>query len=343
MNPVLVSRREWFSLAAAAGWEAKASAAPPAPEPRNTRSYNENMEYRRLGRTNLMISAVSMGGHWKKIPFKPGTEEFHKNRRDVVYACLDHGINYIDACTPSEVVVYSQAVRERREEIYFGFESTGARNPEIAGSLEKMKQGLDEALKKCRMDYVDLWRVTMREQTTRNSLQEIENVVAAMDWARQSGRARFTGISTHHRPWIADAVVRYPQIQVVITPYASGSREKPVGSMFDALRKTDTGFIGIKPFASGALFASRGTPESATRQEDDDRARLALRNVLRCDLLAAAIPGLITVEQVKNAAAAVKERRQLDRTEEEKNRQITAEMWRNLPPGYEWLRDWQWV
>jgi hypothetical protein len=72
------------------------------------------------------------------------------------------------------------------------------------------------------------------------------------------------------------------------------------------------GFIGIKPFASGALFASQGAPDSATKQEDDERARLALRHVLCCDLLAVGIPGLFTVDQVKNAAAAVKERRQFD-------------------------------
>jgi hypothetical protein len=134
MNQHEFSRRQFLGSAAAAL---------AAPDPRKTRSYNENMEYRRLGRTGFMISAVSMGGHWKKIPYKPGSEEFKKNRRDVVYACLEHGINYIDACSPSEVAVYSEALKGRREEIYLGFESTGARNPEIAGSLDKLKQGLD--------------------------------------------------------------------------------------------------------------------------------------------------------------------------------------------------------
>ena len=28
---------------------------------------NENMEYRRCGRTGLMVSAVCLGGHWKRI------------------------------------------------------------------------------------------------------------------------------------------------------------------------------------------------------------------------------------------------------------------------------------
>ncbi len=60
-------------------------------------------------------------------------------------------------------------------------------------------------------------------------------------------------------------------------------------------------------------------------------------------MLAAAIPGLITVDQVKNAAAAVKERRQLDLAEAARHHQLTAAMWRNLPPSYHWLRDWEWV
>jgi aryl-alcohol dehydrogenase-like predicted oxidoreductase len=334
MHDHVVSRRGFLGSAAAAA---------AAPDPRKTRSYNPDMEYRRLGRTNIMISAVSMGGHWKRIPFKPGTDEFKKNRREVIYACLDHGINYIDACSPGEVMAYSEAVRPRREEIYFGFESTGARDPQIAGSLEKLKQGLDEALKKCGLDYVDVWRITMREQTTRNTLAEIENVMAALEWGKKTGRVRFTGISTHHRPWIAEAVAKYPQLEVIITPYAAGSKEKPVGSMFDAFRKHDVGFIGIKPFASGALFASGGVPDSPTRREDDERARLALRYVLCCDVLAAAIPGLITVDQVKNAAAAVKERRQFDLAEAARHQQLTAAMWRNLAPSYHWLRDWEWV
>jgi hypothetical protein len=30
-------------------------------------NYNEQMEYRRAGKTNLMVSAVCMGGHWKRV------------------------------------------------------------------------------------------------------------------------------------------------------------------------------------------------------------------------------------------------------------------------------------
>ena len=337
MNDNRISRREFVGGAAALGPLAA------APDARKTRSYNPDMDYRRLGRTGLMLSVLSMGGHWKKIPFKPGSEEFKRNRREVIHAALDHGINYIDACSASEVAVYAEALGDRRKEIYFGFDWTAGRKPEIAGSLERLKQGLEDGLKKSGLEYVDLWRITLREQTTRHPPHELETIMEALAWGKQTGKARFTGVSTHHRPWIAAAVAKYPQLEVVVTPYSAGSKEKPVGSMFEALRKHDAGFIGIKPFASGTLFASQGVPDSATRREDDERARLALRHVFCCDVLAASIPGLITVDQVKNAAAAVRERRRLDLAEAARRQELAAAMWRNLPAHYQWLKDWEWV
>lgn len=347
-----VTRREFVQEAtgmaagAAAGAGLVARAGEPAPEipdPHKTRSYHPNMEYRRLGRTNLMLSAVSMGGHWKRMPFRNGSDEFKKNRREVIAACLDHGINYIDACWSGEVLVYAEALRGRREEIYFGFDWSGGRDPNLAGSLEKMKAQLDEGLQRAGLEYVDLWRVTLREQTNKNTEREIETICAALEWGKKSGKARFTGVSTHHRPWIAQAVAKYPSLEVIVTPYAAGSKEKPEGSMFEALRRYDVGLIGIKPFASGTLFASQGQPDSPTKDEDDQRARLALRYVLSCDVLTAAIPGLITVDQVKNAAAAVRERRQFDLAEAAHFQQITRHMWASLPDHYGWLRAWEWV
>lgn len=38
-------------------------------------NYNPDMEYRRCGKTNLMISAVCLGGHWKHLVKVIGGEE----------------------------------------------------------------------------------------------------------------------------------------------------------------------------------------------------------------------------------------------------------------------------
>jgi aryl-alcohol dehydrogenase-like predicted oxidoreductase len=290
-----------------------------------------------------MLSAVSMGGHCKRIAYPWGSDGFRQNRREVMAAALDHGINYIDACWSGEVTVYAEALKGKREKIYFGFDWWGGRDPNLAGSLKKMKGQLDEGLQKAGLDYVDLWRVTLREQATKNSEKEIETIAEALAWGKKTGKARATGVSTHHRPWIAEAVAKYPSLEVIVTPYSAGTKEKPEGSMFEAFRKHDVGMIGIKPFASGTVFLSGGTPDSPTKAEDDQRARIVLRYVLACDVLTASIPGLMTVDQAANAAAAVQERRQLDLVEAGRHQEITEHMWQNLPQDYQWLREWEWV
>ena len=340
------------AAAAAAGLSAagSASAGQPAakaePDATKTRSYNPAMEYRRMGKTDLMVSVISIGGHWKKIPHGFGTKEFLDNRTEVMAACLDHGINLVDACTEAEVATYPKALGDRREEIYFSYsyDLREARQPNWIGSLDKTKEGFVTGLKQVGLEYVDLWRIMMHEQTSRmNSQKDIEIAMEAISWAKKEGLARHVGLSSHDRRWIASAVEKYPQIEVVCTPYTARSRKAPVGSMFDALKKHDVGFIGIKPFASGSVFKSRGAPDSATKEEDDNRARLVLRYVLSCEVLTAAIPGLITVDQVKNAAAAVAERREFDAEEQVLFEQITRETLENLPYDYQWLKNWEWV
>ena len=47
--------------------------------------------------------------------------------------------------------------------------------------------------------------------------------------------------------------------------------------------------------------------------------------------------------QVENVVKAVKERRELDAKEQAELHGVSSRMWANLPPRYEWLRDWEYV
>jgi hypothetical protein len=52
-------------LAAEGQEQATASLEKAPPDPKNIRNYNPRMHYRRLGKTDLWLSEISLGGHWK--------------------------------------------------------------------------------------------------------------------------------------------------------------------------------------------------------------------------------------------------------------------------------------
>jgi len=329
---------------------------------RKTRSYNPEMEYRRLGKTGIWVSAVCMGGHWKRIdkyiggsninPYGlPGSQHrsaFDQNRWDVVSRCIERGINLIDACTGGEVMAYAKALKGRREAMFLGY-SWYEKEMRFAPwrKCEKLLQSLDEGLKAAGLEYVDLWRITCHEKGSNHTPGEVEEMIAALDKARKAGKCRFTGFSSHDRPWIKMMIEKYPEVvQVVVTPYTASSRELPTDSVFAAVRQYDVGVLGIKPFGSNSLFKGDSSPDSPEKEADDLRARLAIRNILCNPAITAPIPGLISPQQVDNVALAIKERRQNDMLSPAEKAELDAacrEMWAHLPADYQWLRNWQYV
>jgi aryl-alcohol dehydrogenase-like predicted oxidoreductase len=328
------------------------AAAKQAEEIKKTRSYNPDMEYRRLGKTGLWVSAVCLGGHWKRIDKvidNKDKEAFQKNRDEVVARCLDVGINYIDACAGGEVMAYSKAVKGKRDKVFFGY-SWYEKEPRFEPwrTTEKLTQSLDEGLKASGLDHVDLWRITMHEKGRLHSDAEIEAAAKALEKARKDGKARFTGISTHDREWMKTQIEKFSdQLQVICTPYTADSYQLPTDSVFETIKKYEVGIFGIKPFASNSLFKGDGSPDSPSAKDDDERARLAIRYILTNPAVTAPIPGLISIHQVDNAALAIKERREkdgkLDAKEKAKLDAAVTEMWANLPPEYELLREWRYV
>jgi len=324
-----------------------------------TRSYNPEMEYRRLGKTELSISAVCLGGHWKRIDkmvpgvFKGGgwlsadldSDGFRNNRRDVVTRCIELGINYIDACTWKEVMAYSEALRGRRDAMHLGFSwYEEEMRKEQYRTVDALLGTLDKGMQKAKLDYVDVWRITMHEQSSRHTEAEVDQMMGALEKARKQGKARFTGLSSHDRPHIKWMIETYPDVlQVVVTPYTAKSKVLPKESVFDAIKKHDVGFFGIKPFASASLFKGDSSPDSPTEEQDDRLARMAIRYILCNPAITAPIPGMINPHQVDNVAKAVKERRQLDVAEAKELEEAMDKAWARLPADYQWLKDWEYV
>ena len=290
-------------------------------------NYNPNMEYRRQGKTNLMVSAVCLGGHSKSDD---------RERYEIVSRCIDAGMNYIDACTRSEVIRDSKALRGRRDKMYLALSHCGHEvRKEDYRTARKLLEVLDGLLKESNQEYTDLWRITCYEPGGRHTFNTACEVVEALEKAKKQGKARFIGFSTHDRRWIKFMIEYFPQIDIVCFPFTTMSKAAPKDSLFAALKKRDVGAFGIKPFAKASLF--RGNQE-----EDNRRARLAIRYILHSNTVIP-IPGLNSISQVDNAVKAVKERRELDVKERAELESAASEMWAKLPPNYQWLKDWEYV
>jgi diketogulonate reductase-like aldo/keto reductase len=143
-------------------------------------NFNQNMEYRRQGKTNLMVSAVCLGGH---------SRSNQTERNEIVSRAIDLGINYIDACCDNEVKRDAKALKGRRDKMYLAL-SHGAkevRNDEFR-TAKKLLQSLDELLHDSSQEYTDLWRITCYEPGGRHTFNTACEIVEPLK--KPKNRAR---------------------------------------------------------------------------------------------------------------------------------------------------------
>lgn len=290
-------------------------------------NHNPEMEYRRLGKTNFMVSAVGLGGH---------SRSSQDERNEVVSRCLDAGINFIDSTGSGELLRDIKALGSRRDKVYLALSQTGQepRNPDFR-TAKKLAETLDEALQRAKLEHTDLWRITVYEPGGRHSFDTSCEVIEALVNAKKQGKARSIGISSHDRRWFKFMIEYFPDLEVVLFPFTTMSKAAPTDSLFPALKKCDVGAFGIKPFAAGSLFRD-------DQEENLRRARLAIRYILQSNTVIP-IPGLNAVGEVDNVAKAVAERRQLDIEEKAELENAAGQAWANLPPNYQWLKNWEYV
>jgi predicted aldo/keto reductase-like oxidoreductase len=336
-------------------------------------NYNEKMHYRRLGKTNLMLSEVSLGGHWKNrnggrywdtFANDETPEDVIKNRADIVSACVDVGINYLDITTAAECLAYGAALKGRREKMIVGADDhrLGPRNP-ANRNVEALTFNIDECLRRLKTDYLDIWRV-QADMGGNNSDQDVEIMIEAFEKAHKAGKAKHFGISTHSRPWAQHVIEKYPAVEMFVFPCTAKTKEKgqiptkenveegnpghgadQSQSIFAALKKQDVGLVTIKPFFGGSLFSIPAVfpVMGVGDKSENDLARLTIQCILSNETITATVPGMTTPYEVENAAMASYTRpiAKMSPAEKQWLKQVTDEQWACLPAEYTWLRDWE--
>ncbi len=343
-------------------------------DPKKILNHNPKMRYRRLGKTNLMLSEVSLGGHWRnrnaggsrtKFANDRVPDDVAKNRTEVISAAIDCGMNYLDCLGPAENLAYGVALKGRREKMYVGGDNylicpRQRRNCNV----KALTGSVEGVLRRLQSDYLDIWRPSMLFQSKTNTDDDVKAVIETFQKLHEAGKVRHLGMSTHNRPWVQHVVENFPEIEMFIFPCTARTREKekPVSKdnvvegiawagtpgtsqgVFGTLRKQDVGLVTIKPFACGNIFKSK--PKfpvmGVGTKEDNELARLTLRCILTNDAITATIPGQTTVYEVENAARASFERKvAMTPRQKEWLARVTDQRWKDLPEEYQWLRDWE--
>ncbi len=339
-------------------------------------NYNEKMGYRRLGKTNLLISEISLGGHWKnrnaglywsKFANDEVPDDVVKNRTEVVSACIDAGMNYVDITTGAECLSYGAALKGRRDKMIIGADqgSMCIRKAERC-NVEYQTNNVETCLRFLQTDYIDIWRPQAIQDGSTTD-EQFEPCLEVFEKMHKQGKILYLGISAHNRPYLEHIIDKYPQIEMVIFPCSAKTKEKGLPptaenveevnaikwsdetrGIFKKAKDKDIGIVTIKPFFGGSLFKSNPKTKfpvmGVGSKDENDLARLTLQCILANEKITSIVPGLTTVYEAENAArASYTLPMGMTAAERQWLTDITEKGWANLPQEYAWLRDWEYV
>ena len=319
--------------ALASGTALKALAAEPPAQPQmdrtQVRGFNEKMGYRRLGKTNLWISEVSLGGHGSS-----GLE----NRKQVLTRAHELGVNFVDTNMEGECKEYGRALFELklRDQFYVSFSSWPtqiAHRPDTMKDKAKMLREIDQRLADYHTDCLDIWRPVGStgggDLTSIVTDQTLDIIAETFEAANKAGKIRFLGLSTHHPATLKRTVAHKSGLYaVVLFPYFFMTKESENG-LLAACRQNDVGSVAIKPMAAGFV---RG------------QATAHLKKILSTPNLTAVIPGMANVAQLdEDVQASYTRTTRLTPAELNELAELNKDLFDRLPAKYQWLREWETV
>ena len=253
------------------------------------------MEYTTLGKTGLTISRMGFGG----IPIQkvdvPAV-------RTLMQALAEQGVNYIDTArgyTVSERYL-GEALEGMRDKFVIATKS-------MARTKAAMEKDIETSLANLRTDHIELYQVH------NPSLKDLETVIApggaleALLEAKAAGKIGHIGV-TAHMATVFERALDMDWVETVMFPY--NIVETQGEALMRRCTEQNVGFIVMKPLAGGAL-------EDAT---------LALRFIRQNPDVSVVIPGMYSVDEVRQNLAAMEDASPLTAQELERIDAIRREL-----------------
>jgi len=254
------------------------------------------MAYRRLGRTDLMVSEVSLGG-------SPPPDE------PLFSQAMDLGINYVDTSPAygegSCERLVGKMIRDRRDRFYVTgkvFAQPGA------SAAADYVASVEATLERMRTDYLDILQIHGAERATEHQDAEI---LEAFRTLKEQGKIRFAGLTCHTDPVaVLEPAIRSGHYDVVTIAYNAYLDAQPSGKGTDYLgqcgiaqlialaNQHDVGVIAMK-----TLKCEKVQDLSAFTGEGSSMAQAMLKWALSNPGVSAVITEMLTEEQLLEDAA----------------------------------------
>ena len=300
----------------------------------------DTMQYRRVGRSGLLLPAVSLG-LWQNF----GGDRPFENQRAIVRRAFDLGITHFDLAnnygppygSAEENVgrVLATDLRGHRDELVISTKAGYDMWPGPYGdhgSRKYLLSSLDQSLARMGLPYVDIFYSHRVDPET-----PLEETMGALDSAVRQGKALYAGISSYspertrqaaeilrglgtplliHQPsysmlnrWIEDGLLEVLDAEgvgcIVFSPLAQGLlTDRYLGGVPEGSRASRAGTLGGDQLNEENLAKVRALHQIADRR-GQRLAQMALAWTLRDPRVTSTLVGASSVAQLEDNVAAL--------------------------------------
>ena len=194
----------------------------------------------RLAGTDLEISEIGFGG----IPIIALSMN---EAVSIVKYCFDHGITFFDTANMylSSEEKIGTALEAVREKVVIATKTAQRDAKEVGAHI-------DLSLQQLKTDWIDLYQ--LHNVSNQENLQQVLGPHGAFEAARRArdaGKIRYIGISSHNIPTALEAL-KTGLFQTLQFPF-NFIENDPANELFPQARRCDVGLIGMKPLGGGLL------------------------------------------------------------------------------------------
>ena len=210
------------------------------------------MQYRRLGKSSLVVSALGLGCMGMSQSY--GTPDDQESLATIHHA-IDRGITMLDTADMygggSNEELLSQVLAKRRNEVVLATKFGNMRNPDgrflgVNGRPEYVQQACEASLKRLKISTIDLFYLHRVDTGV-----PIEDTVGAMARLIEQGKVRYLGLSEAGAKTIRRAHRTYP-ITALQSEYSLWTRD-PEEEILSSCRELGIGFVPYSPLGRGML------------------------------------------------------------------------------------------